>query len=68
MYVAKIVRRNLVVEAYFWKKQWHPEISSNQLEFVSNKNFLFKSSARKWIGRQLIREMLINKDLEIING
>jgi len=58
----------MLVEAYFWRKQWHPEMSSNQLEFISNKNFFFKSRAKKWIGKQLIREMSINRDLEIING
>jgi hypothetical protein len=68
MYVVKIFRRNLFLHVSFVKKQWSEEMFSYEIIFKQSKTFFFKWSAKKWIKDVLLKDLLLNKNMEITDG
>lgn len=68
MYAIKIFRKDLLVHAYFIKKEWSEEIFSYEIVFKKSKVFLFKWSAKRWVKNNLFDDTLSNDRMEIING
>jgi hypothetical protein len=68
MYVAKICRNNLIVEATLIDKRWSEEMLSNQIFSIKKRNFLLKSSAKRWINKQTVLNLIDIGKMEIQNG
>lgn len=67
MYVAKIIKNGLVFHATLFEKSWSEEMLSNSVNLVSEKSFLFRSSAYKWMNAEISRNLFMKKKLEIID-
>lgn len=67
MYVAKLIKNKLVFNAILIEKYWSDSMYSNTVRIVSQKKFLFRRSARKWINAEISRDLFIKKKLEIID-
>jgi hypothetical protein len=67
MYIAKITRKNFYLTASLLKKQWSNEMFSNSVFLIAQKNFLLRWNAHNWINKQISNEMLLKKELEIID-
>lgn len=67
MYVAKICRRGLVVNARVLQKVWSEELASNKVVDISKKSFILRSRAKVWVNKEICKSMFQNKKLEIID-
>lgn len=67
MYVAKITKNKLVLHAHLFEKQWSEELLSNKIQTISEKKFIFRSSAYKWINAELSRILFIKRELDIVD-
>jgi hypothetical protein len=67
MYVAKISRRGLLVDARIFKKVWSEDIASNKIIRINDNSFLLKSSAFRWVHKQLFVYLEDQGELEVIN-
>lgn len=68
MYVIKIVRDSILINASLYEKYWSEEMLSNNFNLINSKNFLFRFSAHRWINKQVCQELFTKKELEIIDG
>lgn len=67
-YVVKVSSRKLGVSANIYKKNWSEDLFSNQLNLISHKDFIFKFRAKRWAEKEMIKILINNKEMEIING
>lgn len=68
MYVAKFVRRGIIIRATLFQKVWVDEMNSHQIEEITHKNFIFRFSAIHWLDREITRILFEQHQLEIIDG
>lgn len=68
MYVAKVCRNNLVVEATLIDKRWSEEMLSHEVVSIKKRNFLFKRSANSWIQKEIVSDLVSIGKMEIENG
>ena len=68
MYVAKIVRKNLLVDVSVWEKSWSKEMFSNELSLIARRGFFIKSSARTWAAKVVAQQLIEKESLEIVYG
>lgn len=67
MYVAKIIKSKLIFHAIVFEKHWSEEMLSNNIKIISQKKFLLRCSAYKWINAEITRDLFVKKKLEIID-
>lgn len=67
MYVAKICRKGLIIQASIFKKEWSEEFMSNQITSINRAKFLSRKSAERWSNAQVCKSMFENHELEIID-
>lgn len=67
MYVAKLVKNKLILHATVFEKHWSEEMLSNSINLISEKNFLLRSSAYRWMNAEIARHLFMKKRLEIID-
>ncbi len=67
MYVAKLVKNKLIFHATVLEKHWSKEMLSNSVNIISEKSFLSRRSAHKWINAEITRDLFMKKRLEIID-
>lgn len=67
MYVAKIIRRGLIIDAAVFEKVWSEEFSSNRIETIKTKTFLTRKKAQSWANKEICKNMFENNRLEIID-
>lgn len=67
MYVKKLVKNKLILHATVFEKYWSEEILSNKVEPISQKKFLLRCSAHRWMNAEISRNLFMKKKLEIID-
>lgn len=67
MYVAKIIKNKIIFHATVFEKYWSEEMLSNSVDVISEKKFLLRSSAYKWVNAEVARHLFMKKKLEIID-
>jgi hypothetical protein len=67
MYVAKICRKGLMIQASIFKKEWSEDFMSNQIISISKAKFLSRRAAQNWSNAEVCRSMFENHELEIID-
>jgi len=67
MYVAKICRRGLVVDARIFEKIWSEELASNKVIDINKKSFILRRRAEAWVNKEICKSMFQSKRLEIID-
>lgn len=67
-YVVKISGGKLGTSASIYKKYWSKELLSNTLTKISEKDFVFKFSAKRWANKEMLRILINEKEMEIIDG
>lgn len=67
MYVAKICRRGLLIDARVLEKVWSEELASNSVVSINKKFFIFRKRAESWVNKEICRNLFEKKKLEIID-
>lgn len=67
MYVAKICRKGLLIDARVFEKFWSEELASNIIVDINKKNFIFRKRAEAWVNKEICRSLFEKKKLEIID-
>lgn len=65
MYVAKIIKNKLTFHAIVFEKHWSEEMLSNNIKIISEKSFLLRCSAYKWVNAEIAKDLFVKKKLEI---
>lgn len=67
MYIAKLVKNKIFFHAIVLEKKWSEEILSNKIKIISERKFLLRCSAYKWMNAEITRDLFMKKKLEIID-
>ena len=67
-YVIKISGGKLGTSAHIYKKYWSEEMFSNRVELITNKDFIFKFSAKRWAKKEILNILIDKKEMEIVDG
>lgn len=67
MYVAKIIRYGIILEASVFEKEWSEEMLSNNIVLIKKKNFLLRFFAYRWVNAEITKILFTKKQLEIID-
>jgi len=69
MYIVKYSRSSsLRLNVSVWSKEWSDELNSNQIEKLGEKNTILVSTARKWACKTIIRDLVLRKKMEVLDG
>lgn len=68
MYVIAFNKNRLKWKVSLLKKSWSNDLLSNQIDYISSKNFLFKGRGHSWAVKEIINYMQDKNELEITNG
>lgn len=68
MYIAKFTKHKIVWEATLLKKEWSSELNSNHIVSMDSKKFIFYFFAKQWIRNKIIKDLVKDKKMEIIDG
>jgi hypothetical protein len=68
MYVARFKRKGMRWKVSLFEKRWSDSMYSNEISELKNKSFFFRTSAQRWINKEMRRIMFEQHKLEIIDG
>jgi hypothetical protein len=68
MYVAKFHRNGVKWTVTLFEKSWSKAMLTHEVQEISSKNFVFHSSAYRWINKEISKHLFTKHELEIIDG
>jgi len=69
MYIVKYSKKSpLRLNVSVWSKEWSDELNSNQIEKLDEKNAILIFMARRWACKTIIKDLVLRKKMEILDG
>lgn len=68
MYIAKFNRQGLRWKVTLFEKSWSDEMMTNQVTAATSHKFFLHATAKRWIRNEIVKQMVKQHKLEIING
>ena len=69
MYLIKFSRKSFFIfHTSVWSKEWSEEFNSHKIEQLGEKNAILLSSARRWAHNIIIRDLVLRKKMEVLDG
>jgi hypothetical protein len=68
MYIAKFIHNEGRWNVTLMEKRWSDSLLSHEIELIGNRKFFLYSSGQRWIRKQIIKNLVKYKQLEILDG
>jgi hypothetical protein len=68
MYVARFARYRVRWYVVLFEKSWSEQMQSNEVYEINSRKFFFHGSAQRWVRKEIVKKMVKQHKLEIING
>jgi hypothetical protein len=67
MYVVKFSSESLFFRVTLFEKQWSEEMLSNSMTEIDSRRFMFYCAAKRWVDKTIVRLLIKQKKMEIID-
>jgi hypothetical protein len=68
MYVARFARYRVRWSVVLFEKSWSEQMQSNEVYEINSHTFFFHGSAKRWVRKEIVKKLVLQHKLEIING
>ena len=69
MYIVKYSKKSpFRLNVSVWSKEWSDELNSNQVEKLGEKSAILVSMARRWACKIIIKDLVLRKKMEVLDG
>jgi hypothetical protein len=68
MYVARFARYGLRWSVVLFEKSWSEQMQSNEVYEINSHRFFLHGSAKRWVRKEIVKKLVQQHKLEIING
>lgn len=68
MYVARFDKYRLRWNVTLFEKNWSEQMLSHEVSEITTHKFFFHGSAKRWVRKEIVKQLVKQHKLEIING
>jgi len=68
MYVARFDKKGIRWTITLFEKSWSEEMQTNEVTEVDSHKFFLHGSAKRWVRNEIVKKLVKQHKLEIING